>query len=129
VTGVEPTGDPAIRPDDFDLSEEWARFVEHVDQMRTPVVAEASASPDMVAPLRAVLGTRLSTSSRAPRRDVPDAWVPVRLRGHSIRSLAAEIAGFGALLTVHEPAALRTVLGEIGRELAATYAGCSSPER
>jgi predicted DNA-binding transcriptional regulator YafY len=116
ITSVEPTGAPATRPSDFDLAEVWARFVDQVDHLRTPIVAHALAHPDMVRPLRAVLGTRVGIG---PTQS--DGRVAVDLRGHTARSLATEVAGFGALVEVLDPPELRIALAEIGTELAATY--------
>lgn len=68
--------------------------------------------------MRFVLGARLDVG---PVLDT--GRVEVELRGHSIASLAAEIAGLGARLLVTEPPELRRELARIGTELAASYPG------
>jgi hypothetical protein len=45
----------------------------------------------------------------------------LELRGHSERSLAAELAGFGALLEVLDPLEVRAHLHHIGAELVTMY--------
>ena len=52
----------------------------------------------------------------------PDGRVELHLRGHSPRALAAELAGFGALVEVVEPDDVRQHLAEIGAELTEIYA-------
>jgi predicted DNA-binding transcriptional regulator YafY len=74
----------------------------------------------MVRPLRTVLGIRVRIGEPSAQ-PAPDGWVRVELRGHDVRSLAAEIAGFGAHLVIDDPPELRTALAEVGRELVATY--------
>lgn len=115
ITAAEPTGEPVDRPADFDLAETFSRFVDDVDRLRTPVIARAAAELDALRPLRAVFGTRLTVTSES------DTRARVELRGHSIRALAAEVAGFGSWLDVNEPPELRDALAEIGAELTATY--------
>jgi len=53
----------------------------------------------------------------------PDGRVEVDVRGHSVRSLAGELGGFGSMLEVVEPEGLREALAEVGRELVALYGG------
>jgi predicted DNA-binding transcriptional regulator YafY len=50
-----------------------------------------------------------------------DGRVELELRGHNPRSLAADVAGFGSMLEILEPAEVRDELATIGAELAATY--------
>ncbi|HEX2118428.1 MAG TPA: SRPBCC domain-containing protein, partial [Acidimicrobiales bacterium] len=54
---------------------------------------------------------------------VEDGRVEVELRGHSAFSLAAEIAGLGAMVEVLAPAEVRDHLAAAGVELVAQYAG------
>ena len=44
ITSVEPTGDPVVRPDGFDLAEAWRLIADEVDQRRTPLVARGTAA-------------------------------------------------------------------------------------
>jgi predicted DNA-binding transcriptional regulator YafY len=116
ITSVEPTGDAVVRPEGFELAEAWRLITEQVDEKRTPVRARAVATPDMVQLLRWVLGRRVRIGPAGP-----DGRIEVELRGHSVRALAGEVAGFGADLEVVEPAELRDHLRAIGAELSATY--------
>lgn len=116
ITRVEPTGAPAVRPDGFDLAEVWRQVVDRVDALRTPVVARASADAGVLGHLRATVGTRLAVGDADD-----DGPVHVEIRGHHPRSLAAELAGFGASLVVHGPPELVERLRDVARELAALY--------
>jgi predicted DNA-binding transcriptional regulator YafY len=118
VTSVEPTGDPVVRPDGFDLAEAWQMISAQVDELRTPLRARAAATADMVGTLRWVLGTRLRVG---PQR--PDGRIDVEISGYSERSLAGEIAGFGAALEVFEPESMRAELAQIAAELHQVYQG------
>lgn len=116
VRDVEPTGEPAPRPLDFDLATEWQRIAGDVEALRAPLRARGLADPDVLPYLRYVLGTRVAIGPVAD-----DGRASVELRGHSVRALAAELAGFGGSLEVVEPAELREVLAAVGQELVARY--------
>jgi predicted DNA-binding transcriptional regulator YafY len=116
MTSVEPTGDPVVRPEGFDLPEAWRLITDEVEQRRTPVHARALATPDSVPICRWVLGNRVRIGPTGP-----DGRVEVELRGQSVRSLGGEIAGFGGGLEVIEPAELRDLLAQIAGELAELY--------
>lgn len=116
MTSVAPTGEPVVRPEGFDLAGTWRRFIDEVDRMRTPLVAEATVDPDLVRHLRTVLGTRLAIGGPEP-----DGRIRVELRGHTVRSLVAEVGGFGAALEVHGPPEVRVALARLGRELTGAY--------
>lgn len=116
ITTFDGTGERAVKPDGFDLTEAWRLITDEVDRKRAPVLARASVAPDMVRTLRMVLGNRLGIGPSGT-----GGRVQVEVRGHSIRSLAAEIAGFGAVVRVLDPPELRAALATIGSELLATY--------
>jgi predicted DNA-binding transcriptional regulator YafY len=116
ITSVEPTGEPVVRPDGFDLAEAWRLIADEVDRRRAPLEARALADPDIVPILRVMLGTRLRIGP-----STPDGRVEVELRGHHVAALAGEIAGFGSRLHVLEPPEVRAQLALIGEQLAVTY--------
>jgi predicted DNA-binding transcriptional regulator YafY len=120
ISAATPLGEPAMRPDDFDLGETWERFIDEVDEMRTPLVATGRAAPDMVPVLRTVLGTRLRVGP--PDTESPDGWVDVVLRGHRVESLTGEIAGFAGYLEITDPPEMRDALAAVGDALVAIYA-------
>jgi predicted DNA-binding transcriptional regulator YafY len=116
VTSVEPNGHPVSRPDGFDLHDAWRLITEEVESRRTPINATALVTPDSVPMLRWILGTRVRIG---PAGD--DGRIAVELRGHNVRSLAGEIAGFGSSVEVIDPPAVRDLLRAIGAQLADTY--------
>lgn len=118
VTAASGTGTPVVRPDGFDLTEAWKLISAEVDQLRAPVRAQAAANPRVVQLLRWVFDTLVRVG---PIRD--DGRIDVEIAGPSIGALAGQIAGFGADVEVFEPEELRTELADVGRELAALYAG------
>jgi predicted DNA-binding transcriptional regulator YafY len=116
MTSVEPTGRPVTRPEGFDLAEAWRHITDEVDQRRAPVQARALARPEVVPWCRFALGSRMRIGSAGL-----DGRVEVELRGHSARSLAAELAGFGAGIEILDPPEVRQLLAGIAAELAGLY--------
>ena len=116
VTSVEPTGEPVVRPDGFDLAESWRLIVEEVDQLWAAVRARGTVAPGSVSLLRGILGSRLRIGPTTA-----DGRVEVEVGGPSLRALAGELAGFGALVEFVEPPELRGQLAAIAAELTATY--------
>ena len=121
VTAVDPTGEPVVRPEGFDLDEAWKLIVSEVDERRAPLRARGLATAETVPLLRWVLGSRVRIGPSGP-----DGRTEVELRGHSERALAGELAGLGGGLEVLEPPGLRALLAQLGAELTAVYgsAGC-----
>lgn len=116
ISEVRPTGDPVVRPEGFDLGDAWRTITGEVDRLRAQLRVSASVDPDVLEYCRLTFGTRLEIGPTGP-----DGRVSVEIRGHHLRSVAAELAGFGAGVEVHEPADLRQLLAQLGRELIETY--------
>ena len=116
ITSVASNGLPVARPPDFDLVEAWRLITDEIDQRRTPFRARVLASPEVVGFCRMSFGGRVRIGPAGP-----DGRVELELRGHNVRSLAAELAGFGAALEVLEPDDLRRLLGTLGAELVDRY--------
>lgn len=116
VSSVERTGERAVRPAGFNLSDAWNMISEEVDRLRAPLEAVAAAEEWAVQVCRYMLGSRLSIASTRP-----DGRVEIALRGYDVRSLAGELAGFGSALEVLGPPELRNELARTGAELTATY--------
>jgi predicted DNA-binding transcriptional regulator YafY len=117
MSSIEPTGDPVVRPAGFVLAEAWQLITDEIEQRRTPLRARALAGADVVPLCRYVLGNRVRIGPAGA-----DGRVEVEIRGHSVESLAGEIAGFGAGIEIIDPPELRRQLRDIGAELSATYA-------
>ena len=122
MTSVEPTGEAVVRPEGFELAEAWRLITDEVEQRRAPVQARAMAHPHAVGWCRSSMGNRVRIGAAGP-----DGRVELELRGRSPRSLAAELAGFGDLVEVLEPAEVREHLAAIGAELAKVYADEPDP--
>ena len=116
ITAVELTGEPAVRPEGFDLDEAWSLITDEVDQRRAPLRVRAFAAPGAVQLLRWMFGTRV----RIGPADA-DGRVEVELRGYNVRAIAGEIAGLGADVEIVEPDDVRAQLEQIANELLAYY--------
>ena len=117
ITSVEPNG----------LSVDAARRLRSARGMeahhrggREPAYAVDRASAlveaDTVPMLRWMFGTRVRIG---PAND--DGRVEAELRGHNMRSLATELAGFGGAVEILDPPEVRDLLATIGRELTEIY--------
>lgn len=115
ISKAEPTGAAAVRPEGFDLAQAWEDVLERVDDMRFQVTATATVHPEFLGVIRIALGTRATLGEATAN------GVEAVIRGHDIRSLAGEIAGFGSYLQVHGPPELRDALAAVGRELVEAY--------
>jgi len=116
MTSVTPTGQPVVRPQGFELAEAWQLIADEIEQRRTPLLARALAGPDAVPHCRWALGNRVRIGPAGP-----DGRVEIELRGHSVESLAGEIAGLGGAIEVLDPPELRERLARLAEELIATY--------
>ncbi len=116
MTSVEPTGDPVVRPDGFDLAAAWRLITDEVDQRRLPLQARATTTADMVWLCRRVFGPRVRIGPPGP-----DGRVEVEIRARGVRSLAGQVAGLGAALEIVDPPEVRALLAAIGAELTGTY--------
>ena len=116
MQAVAATGDPVIRPVGFDLADAWRMISSKVDELRAPLRARALLTPDAVGWCRMTVGNRVRIGPA-----LADGRVEVELRGHSIGSLAAEVAGFGNRIEIIDPPELRARLAELGAELIAVH--------
>jgi predicted DNA-binding transcriptional regulator YafY len=123
VTAVELTDQKVKRPKGFDLAEAWEQVRENVDVMRSSAHVDVLVSAETVGILRWLFDRNLTVldDADATAGDGVPAQLTVRLGGHSVERIAQQIAGFGNLVAVLEPAEARTVLAKIGAELTASY--------
>jgi predicted DNA-binding transcriptional regulator YafY len=116
MTSVRSTGEPVVRPPGFQLREAWQLITDEIEQRRTPLRALALAHPHVVPQCRWMLGNRVRIGPAGA-----DGRVEIELRGHTVESLAGEIAGLGGAVEVVDPPQLRDRLARLGSELAALY--------
>ncbi|MCU4185821.1 YafY family transcriptional regulator [Acidiferrimicrobium sp. IK] len=124
IEAVHPTGEKVVRPDGFDMREAWRSITEEIDQRRSPVRARALAEACVLWRCRAQFGTRVQIGPAGA-----DGRVDIEVRGHSVMSLASELACFGDTVEVIEPDELRLELAEVGARLVARYSPAAPPAR
>ena len=107
IQSVEITDDPVVRPPGFELADAWQMITTEVELVRTPVVVRALIDRRSMSWLRHSFGTRLRIGMA-----IDDGRVEVEIRSHNEYSVAGELAGFGALIEVLEPAGVRDRLGD-----------------
>jgi predicted DNA-binding transcriptional regulator YafY len=116
VASVTSTGEPVVPPEGFDLAEAWEKVVANVDELRSQHQVDAVVDADHLQVLRWMFAKQLTVVS-----DGDESRVTVRIGGQSVERIAQQLAGLGARVTVLGPDEARACLGQIGRELAATY--------
>jgi predicted DNA-binding transcriptional regulator YafY len=117
VASVTATDEPAVRPDDFDLAAEWRRVVDFVERQRSLVSATVRIERRHLSVLRSHFGRYLEVVGDGPGGDT----VEVTVAAHTARSVAEQLAGWGAMIDVLEPDAVRHELARIGTELSNAY--------
>ncbi|MEC4575918.1 helix-turn-helix transcriptional regulator [Streptomyces virginiae] len=118
VTSVEPTGEPVVRPPDFDLATAWRTLSGAFQDGLNGVTARARVHPDALALLQRFLGGRVRVGG-----PLPDGWTEVWVDGPAAKALAGHLAGLGARIEVLEPPEVRQWLARIAAELTGMYAG------
>lgn len=116
VQSVERLGRPVVRPEGFDLQEAWRLITAEVESQGWRTRARALATPGIVPLLGWIFGTRVRIGPTAP-----DGRVEIEVGGYHDRSLAGELAMFGAEVEVVDPGPVREHLERLAAELWATY--------
>ncbi|MFE6649659.1 helix-turn-helix transcriptional regulator [Nocardioides sp. NPDC057772] len=120
VASVEVTTQEAERPEDFDLAREWQRVVAYVEGRRARVRATVLLRRRHLWVLRDHFGTYLEVVGDASPVDEEER-IEVTVAAHTARSLAEQLAGWGAMIEVTGPEDVCQELARIGAELAAAY--------
>ena len=110
------TDQAAERPADFELSREWGRVVDDVEQRRSLVWATVLIPGRFLPVLRTQFGRHFE-----PLVTLDDGRVRARVAAPMAISIAETIAGWGAVVEVLEPPSVRAELARLGSELVATY--------
>jgi predicted DNA-binding transcriptional regulator YafY len=102
----------AERPDDFELSEAWDRIVDEIERRLSSTWATVLIENRYLGVLRVRFGRHCVVAGGEA-----DGRVRVRVAAPTALDLARQLAGWGALAEVTEPAAVRAELARIGAEL------------
>ncbi|BAH54958.1 helix-turn-helix transcriptional regulator [Rhodococcus opacus] len=121
IVHAESTAQPAERPEDFTLAEAWDEVVGEVEQRRSTTSATVLIDARFVPILRDHFGRHCH-----PDGESDDGRARVRLAAPTPLDIARNLAGWGSLVEVLEPRAVRAELARIGTELARRYAGENS---
>ncbi|MFE2940955.1 helix-turn-helix transcriptional regulator [Streptomyces sp. NPDC059255] len=122
ITSVEPTGEPVVRPEGFDLAAAWRSLAATMEDRMRSVTVRARAERGAEALLRGLFAGRLRLGGPLPR-----GWMEFEVDGPSPEVLAAQLAGLGARIEVLAPPAAREHLARLGAELAALYGPPTAP--
>jgi predicted DNA-binding transcriptional regulator YafY len=117
VVAAEPTEQPAERPDDFELDAAWRQVVGEVEQQRSRTWARLLIDTRFVPILRDHFGRHCHTEA-----ELDEGRSRVRVAAPTPRDIARNLAGWGSMVEVLEPASVQAELTRIGSELVAQYA-------
>ena len=118
VRSVTPTGEPAVRPDGFDLAETWRSVVEAMDERRNAFRAVVHAEPQAVGWLKGRFGSQVVVGDT-----LDDGRVEVEIGAWSAEAVASDLATFGNHVEVVRPQEVRDQLARLGADLVGRY-GC-----
>ena len=116
IGAVTVIGERFTRPDEFDLGVYWQRTVGDVERHRSGVRATVSFPERILPVVERQFGRHLDV------HHVVDGHVTATVAAHIPISIAERLAGWGALVDVHEPESVRHELARIGAELMTAYA-------
>ena len=116
ITSLMLTGDPAGRPDDFDLAREWQTIAADIGELRTTVTATVVTGGETLEGLRAQFGADMTEPFA-----LSGGKFEVKIGGASHGALAERLAGWGSAVLVISPEEVRYRLAEIGAELVSAY--------
>ncbi len=119
MTAVALTGEVFERPADLDLPGVWDEVVGEMERRRSLVAATVLVPARLVPVLRDRFGRHCAVQGGPD----DEGWVTLRLAAHTARSLAEQLAGFGGVLRVLDPPAVRAELAALGAELVARHGG------
>ncbi|MFC9795483.1 helix-turn-helix transcriptional regulator [Streptomyces sp. NPDC127584] len=122
VVSVEATGEPVIRPRDFDLPTVWRTFAARLEDRLYAVTVRARAEPGAMAILERLFEGRLHVGAV-----LPDGWTEIRVDGPTPEVVATQLAGLGARVEVLDPPEARDRLARLAVELAGVYGAPASP--
>ena len=108
------TAEPAQRPDGVALADAWEQVVDEVERRRAQTAATATIPTRFVEILRTQLGRHCEVDGPAG-----DDRTRVRVTAPTARDIARHLAGWGSLVAVEKPPAVRAELARIGAELTA----------
>ena len=117
VVEAQLTDEPAQRPDDFALDRAWQEVVGEVERKRSRTWATVLIETRFVPILRDHFGRHCHVEE-----EVDDARSRVRIAAPTPRDIARNLAGWGSMVEVLEPAPVQAELARIGTELAGLYA-------
>lgn len=117
IVEVVVTDVVAERPNDFELSREWDRVVDEVEQRRSLLSATVLIDARLLSVLRNHFGRHCE-----PLETRDDGRVRVRVAAPMALSIAEDLAGWGATVEVLEPDSVKAELARLGSELVQRYA-------
>jgi len=116
VRSVTPTGEAVVRPSGFDLAATWDAVVSTIEERRASQRAVVVVTPPAHHGLRAQFGPRTTVL-----RTLDDGRFEVEIGAPTAAMIAERLAGWGTMIDIVEPAAVRDELARIGRELVERY--------
>jgi len=116
IISAEPTSQPAERPEDLSLAGAWQQIVGEMEQRRSQTWATVLIQARFVPILRDQFGRHCHVDGESA-----DGRARVLLAAPTPLDIARNLAGWGSMVEVLEPPAVRSELVRIGKELVGRY--------
>ena len=120
ITGAEVTAEPAERPADFDLAAAWDEVVTAMEARRSTTTATATIEARYLRVLRDLFGRHCEVIEHGDR-------VRVALTAPTPLDIARQLAGWGGLVIVEGPQAVRDELAKLATQLTTLYGQDAEP--
>jgi len=117
IAAAETTDLAAERPKDFDLSQEWARVVDEMEQRRSGMSATVLIEERYLRVMKDQLGRHCEVDG-----PVDDGRIQFRITAPTPLMIAQHLAGWGGLIDVLDPPSVQAELARLGAELTTRYA-------
>jgi predicted DNA-binding transcriptional regulator YafY len=122
IRSVEVLAAAAARPAGFDLAAFWSAWSARFEASLPRIPVRVRAAPAALAVFPEVFGDTVRPLLEASEPDA-DGWRQVTLSFEHEHAAAHRLAGFGGLVEVLSPPALRDRLRETAREITRLYGG------
>ncbi|MEE1942703.1 WYL domain-containing protein [Streptomyces sp. TRM 70361] len=117
IVSVEPTGEPVVRPEGFDLAALWRSLAGELEERLSAATVRARAEPAAEPLLRRLFGGLLRVTGRPP----DGGPLEIEVDGPTPQAVASRLAGLGPRVEVLAPPEARAHLARLAADLTARY--------
>ncbi len=121
VRNVEPLDEQCQRPEGFDLEHYWATWSRSFQSSRPTYPVKVRISPIFVPLLPQIMGETIHNRIEAAGPPDVEGWLTIPLTFETLEHARGYILGFGTMVEVLEPLALRTSIKQFAAGIVEFY--------